>query len=120
MLAVLVTFAPIYGGSFQYLLNVAQHIGLTDQVNGYRINTRTIALNPILAFLYWQMNYDIQHHMYAAVPFYNLPELHEIVKDDMPVPCLGVLGTWQQIIPNLRRQQIEPVYQFAPELPHTS
>ena len=51
MLAVLVTFAPIYGGSFQYLLNVAQHIGLTDQVNGYRIDTRTIALNPILAFL---------------------------------------------------------------------
>ena len=66
------------------------------------------------------MNYHIEHHMYAAVAFYNLPELHEIVKEDMPVPCRGVLGTWRQIIPNRRRQQIEPDYQFAPELPHAS
>ena len=120
MLAVLVTFAPFYGGGFQYLLNVAQHIGLTDQVSDYRINTRTTALNPILAFLYWQMNYHIEHHMNAAAPLYNLPELHEIVKDDMPVPCRGVLGAWQQIIPILRRQQIEPTYQFSPELPQAS
>ena len=118
MLAVLVTFAPFYGGGFQYLLNVAQHIGLTDNTPDYRINTRTIALNPVLAFLYWQMNYHIEHHMYAAVPFYNLTELHAIVKHDMPVPCRGIIGTWRQIIPILRRQKIEPDYQFAPELPN--
>ena len=118
MLAVLVTFASFYAGGFQYLLNVAQHIGLTDNTPDYRINTRTIALNPILAFLYWQMNYHIEHHMYAAVPFYNLPELHRIVKHDMPEPCRGIIGTWRQIIPILRRQQIEPDYQFAPEVPN--
>ena len=118
MLAVLVTFGSFYAGGFQYLLNVAQHIGLTDNTPDYRINTRTIALNPILAFLYWQMNYHIEHHMYAAVPFYNLPELHRIVKHDMPEPCQGITGTWRQIIPILRRQQIEPDYQFAPEVPN--
>ena len=118
MLAVLVTFAPFYAGGFQYLLNVAQHIGLTDNTPDYRISTRTIALNPVLAFLYWQMNFHIEHHMYAAVPFYNLPELHRIVKHDMPVPCQGITGTWKQIIPILRRQQIEPDYQFAPEVPN--
>ena len=117
MLAVLITLAPFYGGGFQYLLNVAQHIGLTDKVSDYRINTRTILLNPVLAFLYWQMNYHIEHHMYAAVPCYHLPELHKLVKDDTPVPCRGVIGTWLQVIPILRRQQREPDYQFAPELP---
>ena len=117
MLAVLITLAPFYGGGFQYLLNVAQHIGLTDRVNDYRLNTRTIQLNPVLAFLYWQMNFHIEHHMYAAVPCYHLPELHQLVKDDTPVPCRGVIGTWLQVIPILRRQQREPGYQFVPELP---
>ena len=65
---------------------------MTDNTPDYRINTRTIALNPVLAFLYWQMNYHIEHHMYAAVPFYNLPELHRIVKHDMPAPCQGIIG----------------------------
>lgn len=117
MLIALVTLAPFYGGGFQYLLNVAQHIGLTDQVEDYRLNTRTIRLNPALAFLYWQMNYHIEHHMYAAVPFYNLPELHRLVKEDLPAPCQGVIGTWRQVIPILRRQRREPGYMFLPELP---
>ena len=117
MLTVLITLAPFYGGGFQYLLNVAQHIGMTDKVSDYRINTRTILLNPVLAYLYWQMNYHIEHHMYAAVPCYHLPELHKLVKDDTPVPCRGVIGTWLQVIPILRRQQREPEYMFLPELP---
>ena len=117
MIIVLVTLAPFYGGGFQFLLNVAQHIGLTDRVEDYRLNTRTILLNPILAFLYWQMNYHIEHHMYAAVPFYNLPELHRLVRDDCPAPGKGVAGTWRQVIPILRRQQREPGYMFLPELP---
>ena len=117
MLPVLLSLAPFYGGGFQYLLNEAQHIGLSDEVSDYRINTRTILLNPVLGFLYWQMNYHIEHHMYAAVPFYHLAELHELVKADTPAPTRGVSGTWSQIIPIMRRQQREPGYQFVPELP---
>ena len=35
----------------------------------------------------------------------------------MPAPTRGLLGTWRQILPILRRQQREPGYQFVPELP---
>jgi len=117
MLPVLLTLAPFYGGGFQYLLNEAQHIGLSDEVTDYRINTRTILLNPVLGFLYWQMNYHIEHHMYAAVPFYNLPQLHELIRDDLPHCPRGISGTWRQVIPILRRQQREPGYRHVPELP---
>ena len=117
MLPLLLTLAPFYGGGFQYLLNEAQHIGLSDEVSDYRINTRTILLNPLLGFLYWQMNYHIEHHMYAAVPFYNLAELHALIRDDLPYCPRGVRGTWAQIVPILRRQRREPGYQFVPELP---
>lgn len=117
MLVVLVTLAPFYAGGPQYLINVAQHIGLVDETPDYRLNTRTLYLGRFLGFMYWQMNYHIEHHMYAAVPFYNLPELHRLIKDDLPEITDGVIGTWAQIIPILRRQQREPDYQFVPELP---
>lgn len=117
MLPILLTLAPFYGSGFQYLLNEAQHIGLTDKVSDYRINTRTIVLNPLLGFLYWQMNYHIEHHMYAAVPFYHLAELHALVKDDLPHCPRGITGAWAQIVPILRRQRREPGYQFVVELP---
>lgn len=117
MIPILVTLAPFYGGGFQYLLNEAQHIGLSDEVNDYRLNTRTILLNPFLRFLYWHMNYHIEHHMYAAVPCYHLAELHDLIKADLPACPKGLWQTWAQIIPILRRQRGQPDYQFAPELP---
>ncbi len=116
-LPLLLTLAPFYGGGFQFLLNEAQHIGLSDEVSDYRLNTRTILLNPVLQFLYWHMNYHIEHHMYAAVPCYHLAELHALVRADLPEAPRGVLGTWRQIIPILRRQKREPGFQFVPELP---
>ena len=117
MIPILVTLAPFYGGGFQYLLNEAQHIGLSDEVSDYRLNTRTIILNPVLRFLYWHMNYHIEHHMYAAVPCYHLGELHRLVKADLPDCPRGLWQTWAQIISILRRQKSQPDYQFIPELP---
>jgi fatty acid desaturase len=117
MLPILVTLAPFYGGGFQYLFNEAQHIGLADNVTDYRLNTRTIILNPIIRFLYWHMNYHIEHHMYAAVPCYNLGKLHTLIKHDLP-PCpRGLIETWSVIVPIVRRQQTDPTYQYVPELP---
>ena len=31
--------------------------------------TRTVYMNPISRFIYWNMNYHIEHHMYPLVPF---------------------------------------------------
>jgi fatty acid desaturase len=116
MIPVIVTLAPFYAGGFHYLLNESQHIGLSDNVNDYRLNTRTILVNPFLRFLYWHMNYHIEHHMYAAVPCYNLGRLHALIRHDLPDCPRGVVAAWREIIPIVRRQQIEPDYQFVPEL----
>jgi|SRR5690606_14471058 fatty acid desaturase len=120
MLPIIVTLAPFYGSGFQYLLNEAQHIGLSDNVTDYRLNTRTILVNPFLRFLYWHMNYHIEHHMYAAVPCYNLSKLHDLIKDDLPYCPKGLVETWSIIIPILRRQQADRDYTFVPELPSVS
>ena len=114
---VLVTLAPFYGGWLLYLCNNTQHVGLMGNVADFRLCSRTIYLNPVLRFLYWNMNYHTEHHMYAAVPCYNLGKLHEIIKADLP-PCPeGLIATWKEIIAILKKQQIDPTYQYAAPLP---
>ncbi len=117
LVPIVITLAPFYGGGLQWLCNNTQHTGLQDKVPDYRLCCRTILLNPFLRFLYWQMNYHTEHHMYAAVPCYNLGKLHEQVKSDLPYCPAGLVASWKQIIEILRRQKVEPAYQYVAELP---
>lgn len=120
LLPVLVTLAPFYGGWLLFLCNNAQHAGLMDRTPDYRLCCRTILLNPVLRFVYWQMNYHTEHHMYAAVPCYNLGRLHELIKADLPHCPAGLVETWKHLSVVLRRQQAEPGYQYAAELPKSA
>jgi fatty acid desaturase len=117
LLPVLITLAPFYGGWLLYLCNNTQHVGLQDNVPDFRLCTRTIILNPVVQFLYWHMNFHIEHHMYAAVPCYNLAKLHQVIEHDLPPSPVGLYATWQEIIAILRRQKSDPAYQYVPPLP---
>ena len=57
--------------------------------------------------------------MYASVPYYNLGKLHDQIEDDLPKCPNGLVETWREIIAILKKQKVEPTYQFAPELPTT-
>ncbi len=117
MLPVLTTFAPYYGGWLLFLCNNAQHIGLQDDVPDYRLCCRTIILHPFISFLYWRMNYHTEHHMYAAVPCYNLAKLHDAIKADLPHCPVGLVETWKVIRAILAKQKQDPTYEYAAELP---
>ena len=119
-LVVLVTLGSFYGNVLFLLCNNTQHIGLSDEVPDFRLCTRTIYLNPIVRFLYWHMNYHIEHHMYAAVPCYRLGKLHRAIKHELPPSNNGLVATWREIIAILKRQKAEPDYQYRPPLPETT
>jgi len=114
----LVNFAGFYAGWGTMVVGVPQHIGLSSNVADHRLCCRTYTCGWLPGFLYWNMQYHIEHHMFPAVPFYNLPRLHEVVKHDMPPAPHGLLATWKQIMPIVRRQRVEPDYVFVPELPN--
>ena len=116
-LPLVTTFAPYYGGILHTLCNSSQHVGLRDNVPDFRLCCRTIYLNPFFQFLYWHMNYHTEHHMYAAVPCYNLPKLHRLIRAEMPHCPSGLYETWKGIAAILKRQKDEPSYQFTAELP---
>jgi fatty acid desaturase len=120
MLPLLITFAPFYGGWLFFLCNNTQHIGLQDDVPDFRLCCRTFTVNPLAQFLYWHMNYHIEHHMYAAVPCYNLARLHRTIEHDLP-PCpSGIVATWKEIAAIQRKQVEEPQYQYVAPLPNAN
>jgi fatty acid desaturase len=117
LFAVVTSFARFYGGGFQWICNITQHIGLQDNVPDFRLCCRTIQVNPFLRYLYFQMNWHTEHHMYAAVPCYNLGRLHDAIAPEMPAISHGLLPAWREIFAIARRQKRDPSYQHVYELP---
>lgn len=106
-----------YGGWLFLLMNNTQHVGLVENVNDFRLNCRTFYTNPFFRFLYWQMNYHIEHHMYAAVPCYNLHALNKEIRHELPRCPNGLLQTWVEIGQIMFRQKEDPDFRFVAELP---
>ena len=119
-LAVLITFGSFYGRWLQYLCNESQHVGLTDNIPDFRACCRTFTINPVVQFLYWHMNFHTEHHMYAAVPCYNLGKLHRAIRHELPSTKRGVVPTWLEITSIMQRQKREPDYKYMPPLPPKS
>jgi fatty acid desaturase len=74
-------------------------------------------MNPVFRFLYWNMNYHVEHHMFPMVPYHALPRLHAEVARDMPRPYASLLAAYREIVPTLLRQMREPDYYVRRELP---
>ena len=99
-----------YGNTLFYLCGLTQHAGLAFDVKDHRVNTRTVILNPVLSWLYVKLEYHIEHHMYPQVPWYNLPKLHNIIKDQLPKPNKGLISAYKDIVPVIIKQAFNPSY----------
>lgn len=113
----LVGLPNIYGAWLMPIYGLTQHAGLAENVLDHRLNCRTVYMNVVNRFLYWNMNYHIEHHMFPLVPYHALPRLHQLVKDDMPSPYAGLISAWKEIIPALIKQRKDPSYYVKRKLP---
>ncbi len=107
----------LYGAWLMVIYGYTQHAGLAENVLDHRLNCRTVYMNPINRFLYLNMNYHVEHHMFPLVPYYNLPKLHAIVRSDMPTPYNGLLDAYREIIPTIRQQMKDPGFFVKRKLP---
>lgn len=109
---------PSFYGAWLYLTTgLTQHAGLAEDVLDHRLNSRTVYMNPVVRFLYWNMNYHVEHHMFPMVPYHQLPALHDEMKSDTPRPYSGFLEAYREIIPALFRQVKDPTYFVERKLP---
>lgn len=113
----LVGLANIFGTWLMPIYGLTQHAGLAENVLDHRLNCRTFYTNIVHRYLYWNMNYHVEHHMFPLVPYHNLPKLHAAVKDDMPPPYPSLLSCWREIIPALRKQVKDPAFHIKRKLP---
>ncbi len=107
----------IYGAWLMLIYGYTQHAGLAENVLDHRLNCRTVYMNMINRYLYWNMGYHIEHHMFPLVPYHALPKLHALVRTDMSAPYNGLLEAYREIIPALMRQSKDPAYFIQRPLP---
>ena len=84
-LPILVTLAPFYGAGFLgFMAGIHQHAAREANERDFRISCGDAILDPLTSFLYWRMEYHIEHHMFAAIPCYNLKAFSRYVADQLP------------------------------------
>jgi fatty acid desaturase len=119
VLPLIITIPSYIANWLSYAVGLTQHCGLAEAAADFRKNTRSIRLPKFVEFLYWHMNWHIEHHMYAGVPCYNLPKLAEEIKDDMPEPRT-LTEAWREMLNTWERQKTDPDYAFDTPLPVTA
>ncbi|ODT06568.1 MAG: fatty acid desaturase [Mesorhizobium sp. SCN 65-20] len=116
----LVGLPRLYGAWHHVLTGLLQHGGLADDVVDHRLNSRTVLMNPISRFIYWNMNYHVEHHMFPMVPYHALPKLHEMIRHDLPAPSPSIWAGYREMLPAFIRQLRNEDYFVKRELPPTA
>ncbi len=101
-----------YGAWWLWFFGTVQHAGLGEDVLDHRLNTRTVYMNPVFRFLYLNMNYHLEHHLFPTVPYHALPALHREVAPHLPRPNTSVFDAYREIVDALRHQRQDPDWQI--------
>jgi MocE subfamily Rieske [2Fe-2S] domain protein len=112
-----VGFPNLFGTWLMVVYGMTQHAGLAENVLDHRLNCRTVYMNVVNRYLYWNMNYHVEHHMFPLVPYHALHRLHLAIKDDCPAPYASLVAAWSEIIPALLKQAKDPAYTVKRQLP---
>jgi fatty acid desaturase len=115
--AMLIGLPRLFGAWHHVLTGLTQHAGLAEDTLDHHLNSRTVYLNPISRFVYWNMNYHVEHHMFPMVPYHALPRLHEEMKADCPPPYEGLWQAYREIVPAVLRQLSDPTHFVRRQLP---
>jgi fatty acid desaturase len=78
----------LLGQPFLRLYLLAEHGDCPRVANMFQ-NTRTTFTNRLVRLLAWNMPYHVEHHVWPAVPFHRLPEVHGLMKDKLQVTADG-------------------------------
>jgi fatty acid desaturase len=116
----LVGLPRLYGAWHHVMTGLLQHGGLAENVTDHRLNSRTVLMNPISRFIYWNMNYHVEHHMFPMVPYHALPKLHELIKHDLPTPNPSIWHAYKEVWPIVKRQLRYEDFYLKRELPPTA
>lgn len=74
-----------------------EHNGLPHEGDIFN-RTRSMRTNKLVKLLMWNMPYHAEHHAYPAIPFHALPQLHEMIKEEIHNKSDGYPGFHLKVI----------------------
>jgi len=119
-LIVVFTIGTQYCSWLQFLCGHPQHYGMSSDVPDFRLCCRTYTCSWLPAFLYWNMQYHVEHHMFPAVPFFNLPKLRQAIIHNLPPAPHGMWSLWTELLEIHGKMRTDPNYSFVPQLPQSA
>ncbi len=88
----------LLGAPVMLLFTLIQHVEMAENSPSIIASTRSFRSNWLGRFLYANMNYHIEHHLYQQVPFYSLPKLQEAIRAQLPEPDPGFFRTNLEVL----------------------
>ncbi|MCZ6668217.1 MAG: fatty acid desaturase [Gammaproteobacteria bacterium] len=88
----------IAGNPILFLYTLIQHVDMEEDQMDLRKSTRSFKTSAFSRFLYMNMNYHVEHHMYPTVPFHAMLALNTAIKDQLPEPDPGFFLTNYRVL----------------------
>jgi Na+-transporting NADH:ubiquinone oxidoreductase subunit F len=120
-----VVLPSFYGKWLLVAYGITQHAGLAEDTLDHRLNSRSIRMNRLHRYLYWNMNFHTEHHMFPNVPFHALPALSAATQADFPSQYSGFREAYREIWLAYKTQKTKPDFfvdrsQLLPERSDTA
>ncbi len=74
-------FPALFARQLTNVRTLAEHV-LTGHDNRL-LATRTVVSNRFVSFFMCNLNYHLEHHLFPAVPWYNLPKLRRLLRFEL-------------------------------------
>ena len=98
----------LIGEPVMRLFRMAEHAGAELSPN-LLASTRTTYTNAVVRFLYWQMPFHAEHHLFPSVPFFALAELNRYTAPHLKTTERGYWRVHWKLI----RNSFQPGSEFA-------
>ncbi|MBT3294706.1 MAG: hypothetical protein HN919_01285 [Verrucomicrobia bacterium] len=96
-LIVVVTLPPFYGGKWYHtLVHDTMHVAREPETDTFQACCRTVRLDPFTSYLYWHMEWHVEHHAFPGVPCYNLKTFHELTREHWDRPQT-LIEAWKEM-----------------------
>jgi fatty acid desaturase len=92
-------FPVLFGRMLTNVRTLSEHI-LTSKDN-LLTPTRTVVSNGFVSFFMCNLNYHVEHHLFPAVPHYNLPEVHVLLLHEFEKHNVQVFRSYTQFLMEL-------------------
>ncbi len=94
-------FPALFARQLTNVRTLAEHV-LTGHGDRFTA-TRTVISNRFVSFFMCNLNYHLVHHLYPAVPWYNLPALHRLLTEELRQAGAQVYPTYTAFLRDLAR-----------------